>query len=240
MYSDLKISDFFRRIKLLIRSHIEIPWMYSSRNTYERVNCHGIKFYIPQDLLVYHEIYIQKQYGEKFRGNILDIGANTGLFAFYALENGASKIYTYEPYEPVYQVMLNRIRDLNETRIIPHNCLVYSETGYFPYNGIHTSGYVSDDSPHNVQSISILDIVNNNIDLVKMDVEGSEYPIIKSLYEGDKLKLVNTYYVEIHDTGMTEGKTSEIFEMFEECGFSNTFDLKICEQPYVHMLHFTK
>ena len=113
----------------------------------------------------------------------------------------------------------------------------------FPYCGLHTIGYVPDkldNITHMVISVKASDVIDYTFSAVKMDCEGSEYPIIKDLYDTHKLENVSEYHVEIHDMAMTKGKVQEIFSMFKEREFNCIGDIPLLDSPYVHMLRFQK
>jgi len=243
MYQYPSVGEFIEHIDLMRLAHREFPLLFGGNNDFDKCNFHGLKYYIPRDLLTFREIYVDKYYGDKFTGKVLDVGSNTGLFSFYALSHGATEIVAYEPFEPVYNTMLDRMRILHESRITHYNKLLYNSNSMFPYCGLHTIGYVPDSSEnitHMVASVKASSVVDPTFSLVKMDCEGSEYPIIKDLYDNHKLDSVPEYHVEIHDMAMTKGKINDIFNMFEEREFDCTGDIPLLDSPYVHMLRFQK
>lgn len=236
------IKKYWRHHAIQRRARSEFPMLFQGLNDYEKHYVFGHEYFIPRDLETFREIYMDQQYGDTFSGKILDIGSNTGLFCFYALAHGASSIVAYEPYEPVYNVMVDRIRLLGETRIEHHNRLICDGDGLYPYRGMHTIGCISrDEEDHFVESDSIDYVtLGSDFSTIKMDCEGSEYPIIKKLYNYGLLGVIPTYFVEIHDMSLTAGHVNDIFNMFEECGFKVTRNDKLLDSPYVHMIHFRR
>ena len=51
-----------------------------------------------EDIRTLIEVFVRKTYGEIAPGAlVVDIGANIGLFAVYAVEQGAARVLAYEP-----------------------------------------------------------------------------------------------------------------------------------------------
>lgn len=240
MHSNLSDVSFLSQIRMLERSKIECPFMYDIYNEFYYECYQGYKFYTPMDLNTYREIYVDQQYGDSFTGTLLDIGSNTGLFAFFALSHGAKKVVCYEPYFPAYNVMDRRLYSMKETRIKANNCAVYDHNGFIPFKPWHTTGCVEEKSNHKVWTVRASSIIDPIYSLVKIDTEGSEYPIIKNLYDTQTLDRTPEYRIEIHDMSATYGKTQDVINMFTCSGYNVISDIEINTDPYVHMLHFSK
>jgi len=125
------------------------------------------------------EIYTEGEYNRfeiKIESGdvVLDCGANVGIFAQYALDLGASKIYSYECDEPHF------------------NCLIQNITSsdFTP-----TLGFVG----HNYYNLS--KILNQHslskIDFAKIDIEGAEWDMFINM-DNEDLKKVNKWAIEFH------------------------------------------
>jgi len=72
---------------------------------------------------------------------------------------------------------------------------------------VRLSGYLSD----------------KTVDLLKIDIEGSEAQVINELATANVLKNVDQLVIEFHHFGSVENKLSEIIKALEESSFSITF-----------------
>ena len=140
---------------------------------------------------------------------VLDIGANIGNVSNYILEKTNTTIFAFEPNRLCFEIMVRRLID-NE-RIKIYNLAVSNYQGmselYLHKNskGINDFNYIESSSLKNqkdnlakeskvmINVINISEILSkfNEIDLVKIDVEGSEYEILPALItEQHKIKNV--------------------------------------------------
>lgn len=174
------------------------------------------------DEIIYNEIYVNNSY--KIKSDIsnyivIDIGCHAGFFIKLTIENGAKFVDAYEMLPDSYsQCVLNTQNynnvevsnyvvwrsDLEETKLPVQNDKTYSLI-----NGVHilnTGGNTlllnnSTKETIDIQTIKFDRIIDKNynkfgrVDLVKIDCEGSEYPI---LYTSDKLDLINNMVIEYH------------------------------------------
>jgi hypothetical protein len=60
--------------------------------------------------------------------------------------------------------------------------------------------------------------LNKEIDLLKIDIEGAEYEVIKDCK--DKLKFIKNLFVEYHSTFEDQHKLVEILSIINDAGFN--------------------
>lgn len=160
------------------------------------------------------EIFIHEEYvinGKTIvdKGDtVLDIGANFGFFSLYALENGANKIYSVEPFPQAFENVVNLSKDFN---IFPINKAVSSKSEdlYMSINpSCSASNCLSDynDIFNNdgekllVKTIDINDLiksVDSYIDLLKIDCEGAELDIFENI-KPENLNKIGKMVIETH------------------------------------------
>ena len=174
------------------------------------------------------EIFIHNEY--QFEGKsvvdkndiVLDIGANFGFFTLYAIENGASKIYSVEPFPDAYE----NIKNLSEKLpIIPINKAVSSKTDNVIMS-LNTGGSASNClSEYNtifnnngehivVEPINIntlIESIGSNIDLLKIDCEGSELDIFESITT-ENLNKIRKMVIETHSDYIDTFIKNKLFE----------------------------
>ena len=138
---------------------------------------------------------------------ILDIGANIGDVTDVIMKNYNPNIYCYEPNISCYNYMLKRFKKNSKIKIF--NVAVSNFTGktflYFHKKSNNISEFNERSSLKKekdgldinkkieVNCINIKEILekHNQIDLIKIDIEGSEYEVMPEIIKNkDKIKMV--------------------------------------------------
>jgi len=147
---------------------------------------------------------------------ILDIGAHIGSFAFLCLSMGAKKVYAFEP-DPdnFFALKQNMSKNFDEDRFELHNEAVWRSdddaedipySGYFDNTGggnvlfgksnlyDRTDSYLVPTVPFD----KVLSEIEEKIDLLKLDCEFSEFPI---LLTSKKFNDITHVIGEFHEIG---------------------------------------
>lgn len=124
---------------------------------------------------------------------VFDIGAHIGSFSILAANKGAT-VYAFEPEKNNYLLLLKNIKINNlENKIIPFDFGVYSQNQELKlYESSNTGGHsiINNSNQFNqkYQLIKLKTLENickelkiDHIDLLKIDIEGSEYDLFKNL-----------------------------------------------------------
>lgn len=134
---------------------------------------------------------------------VLDLGANKGEFSKTISEKFGCKIYAVEPVPHLFKL-------IEETDFIKK--ILVAVAGKSGVMNIHlpddrcATTYNKkmgiNEKSINVEALSLGDLMRkfgiNKIDLIKMDVEGEEIPILESL-EPEELRKINQWTIEFHD-----------------------------------------
>jgi FkbM family methyltransferase len=158
----------------------------------------------PQHKFVVDEIYNQNCYGiepNELEGRtIFDVGANVGIFVKYALEHGAKRVVAIEANPIVFQELYKNFGTTPNVTII--NAAVYDnskQTVLLDDNG--TLSRVSDEGSVSIQTITLNSLVKycepTEEILLKIDCEGSEYPILLNSLPDD-IRRFKIIYAEFH------------------------------------------
>jgi len=142
------------------------------------------------DLVTVLAVFGRKEYGQiPEQGVVIDVGAHLGSFALYAAMNRARKVYCYEPDPTLHGVLAHNIRSNNlDNSISSRQAAVVGKTtgrvAFYPEG--NASGHVArreyDTDGVTVDAVTLAEIILDNnlqeVDLLKLDCEGSEYGII--------------------------------------------------------------
>ncbi|MCR4344585.1 MAG: FkbM family methyltransferase [Candidatus Scalindua sp.] len=152
---------------------------------------------IKQDIKILKYTFLHDEYGKylpEIKGKIvLDIGGYIGDTAVYFSNLGASMVYVYEPHPVLYQILTKNIELNNLKNVKTINCGASNENSIIftkedtLYNGpTGTFGLKlskeREGKTVEMKVISFKEIVKNigEIDFMKMDCEGCEFPALLS------------------------------------------------------------
>jgi FkbM family methyltransferase len=177
------------------------------------IKVNGLKFYVRQGTSdektvievvknnTYEKRGITIEKGEKW----VDLGGNIGAFTILAISKGAT-VTTYEPDPQSYQMILKNLALNNLTSTVINKAVVCHNKG-FDYLSISKTNQFWRNSlmkdmgggTIKVETINFKDCIKSG-DCVKMDIEGSEMPIIEKWnIEGVK-KMVYEWSFDIDDS----------------------------------------
>ena len=204
------------------------------------------KFLVPSKALylVFKEIFVSDFYNidqlvASIPANpvIIDIGANAGYFNIMLFSKiKAGTVYAYEPIPSNYELFKKNIK-LNpslENHIHLHNKAVTgapAETVQLfmeeaSDNSVIASVYADFDDQNKfsliVPAITLSGIIEENklfhVDLIKIDCEGSEYPIIYETPD-ETWNKINMLTIEVHNLDDQKRNTGYLQKFLEEKGY---------------------
>jgi FkbM family methyltransferase len=168
---------------------------------------------------------------------VVDVGMNIGLASVYlAKENWAKKVYAFEPFRDPYA----RSRETFESNPTLKNKIFARNAGLSDRNEKLTVRYstegtiamgVKGAASGPVQQIEVLDAgeifesictearTNNLGVVVKLDCEGSEFPIIKRLAECSLIDRIDVFMVEWHKGWSPDAKLRDLTDPLRASGF---------------------
>jgi FkbM family methyltransferase len=144
---------------------------------------------------------------------VLDVGANIGYYTILTarLVGKQGRIYSYEPYEPSFQVLNENIRINNISDIVaPYNVAVSTENSVKKLHrgrgtNLHTlETFNNTNGSIEVTCVDIIDVLKNigsRIDLLRMDIEGHEREIFSRFSDEVMNVLPRRILFEIHPIG---------------------------------------
>lgn len=173
---------------------------------------------------------------------VMDIGANIGLFSYYSILKGASKVYAFEPgLSQAYAIRDN----FGTLPIVVEQKAVSKKNGTLKLRKHKTVSVLTDifseeenDDFEIVECPCInlsyyCDINNiNKINFLKMDCEGAEYEIFDTLSDDFLENSIDKIHMEFHLN--INDKVLEIVNRLKKCGFEvKSPDLK-SEVGFLH------
>jgi FkbM family methyltransferase len=160
---------------------------------------------------------------------VLDIGANYGFFSLYSVERGASKVISMEPFPKTYECLRDNVESFPE--ILTINKAISDKEGTFEFvsdpnycgaNYLLSNSSISednifikpgDDNVFTVETTTINQVIEDygldRIDFLKVDCEGGELDLLKTISDENLLKVRKTV-VEYHSKEIGEFVKSKL------------------------------
>jgi len=144
---------------------------------------------------------------------VVDIGAGIGEFTLFAAHQGKqSRVFAFEPFPESYRLLLENLRANHIDRVQAFHMGVWSESGKLaldlsPREPLQLKSravsHSATDQQVLVDCISLEDLFRKldleKIDLMKLDCEGAEYPILYSSPK-DVFDRIDRIVMEYHDS----------------------------------------
>ncbi len=117
----------------------------------------------------------------------LDLGAHAGYYTLlYKSLTKETTVYSFEPVDSNFQFLQKHIKINNFKNVIQFNKAVADTEGVLRFaRGNSVGGKLSMDGDMNVTAVKLSRLIDEKIiefpDLIKMDIEGAEYQVLKDL-----------------------------------------------------------
>ena len=130
---------------------------------------------------------------------VFDIGANTGLFSLVAAAAGAKQVFAFEPVPRIFSILcknvtINSMSTIRCQQLAVGNAdsqaILFDPGGAIPYSASLSQTFSSRCFGNNLTEISVFTVTVdsfvknkkiNNINLIKLDVEGYEEEVLKGM-----------------------------------------------------------
>lgn len=201
-----KQMGFYQTFKFLIKTTLfESIQIYNTKNCKYPVHVRGKT----SDKKSFEQIFISEEYNIDFENhqtkkiNIIDAGANCGHAALYFKSKfPKSKIICIEPEETNIEMIKINTKKIKEIIIIKKG-LWYKKTNLIIINKKEKWSFiVKEYKKGDIGAISISDIIKRyrlkSVEILKIDIEGSEKKIFENLNE-KITRIVKWIIVEPHD-----------------------------------------
>ncbi|WP_461088716.1 FkbM family methyltransferase [Spirosoma gilvum] len=183
---------------------------------------------------LFQEVFVEGDYFFEHSNNspqIIDCGANIGMSILYFKKlYPKCKIIAFEPNPFTFELLCKNMTENNLTDVSLYNVALANNVEPLDF-------YLSDDlgtlhgslftgrggeKKYTVQTARLSSFITDEIDVVKIDVEGAESQILADLQANRKLPLPSKYLLEYHHL-MNKSDIphlSDFLKPFEETGYS--------------------
>ncbi|MFN4315821.1 MAG: FkbM family methyltransferase [Chitinophagaceae bacterium] len=189
-----------------------------------------IHFTDPQAfLLSVRELFIEEIY--RFRPStpnprILDCGAHIGMSILFFKHNYPGAVITaFEPDSANFALASKNLDswNLKNVEILPKAIWIHNEEIQFQQthdmgSSIVDSGEISSDAVVRIPCQRLRDLLEGEIDFLKLDIEGAEYEVIKDC--GDRLRNIKNIFLEYHGNYDEMYKLTTMLQILTEQNFA--------------------
>jgi FkbM family methyltransferase len=167
--------------------------------------------------------------------NVIDVGASVGLFTRYMLNKGAERVTSVECDERSITALVSNFSQNPRVNIVPkalsgeegEKTLYWREdnplVNSLDFEGSEFSK-IADFSSKTVQSTTLENLIKDlnwdKIDLLKIDIEGSEWDVIDST-SNNTFESISKILLEYH---WPNGRLQQVIERFTSLGFKHIFE----------------
>jgi hypothetical protein len=152
---------------------------------------------------------------------IVDCGSNIGLSAIWFLQNyPGCELTCYEADSRIAKIAKANIQRAGFSADHVVNAAVWTEDGKIGFSSSgDDKGSVSRESEQSVDCIDLSRAIPEETGLLKMDIEGAEFPVLKKLFQSGAINRVKRIAVELHDVDEHLVEFAELLECFNKSGF---------------------
>ncbi|POY41225.1 FkbM family methyltransferase [Flavobacterium alvei] len=171
------------------------------------------------------ELFIDEVYKFTAKSNnpkIIDCGSNIGLsIIFFKRMYPSAEIIAFEPDNDIYKISEYNLNQfgINDVKLFQKAVWIKEEPLVFAKKG-SLSGHIVRERTENtieIKTVRLKDFLSQKIDFLKIDIEGSEYDILKDC--GESLKNVDNIFVEYHSFAENPQMIGELLMILKNAGF---------------------
>ena len=189
---------------------------------------------------MYREIFLQRIY--EFRAMrrdplIVDGGANVGLaIAFWQRLFPECRVLAFEPDPTIYSVLKRNVERSEFANVTLEEKALWSSSTSLEFlsEGSNASRLAQSDdrATTRVQTVRLRDYLNQEIDFLKLDVEGAETEILKDC--ADRLERVRNLFVEYHSFESQPQVLHSLLTILANAGFRiHVHPIFTSSQPFI-------
>jgi len=184
-------------------------------------------------LLLFEEIFINREYWFSTPNAapvVIDCGANIGMaLLYFKTLYPDAQILAFEPDVLTFEVLAKNVHDNGIQNVSLMNCAVAASAGEqsFYYDPAQPGAFVMSLRQERIKAATQLvhctvlsEYVTGVVDLLKIDVEGVEGPVLDDLHRSGKLAQIDQLIAEYHHhISHAEDNFSQFLHVLEDNGF---------------------
>lgn len=137
---------------------------------------------------------------------VFDLGGYVGDFAHELNEKYGCLVYLFEPHPKFYDTCVKRFA--NNEKVIPLNYGLSDIQGEFVLSDSADGSSFLNPNHREIEGLKcqlreffsvLVDFDIKKIDLMKINIEGGEYPLLKHIAKNNKLDVVSEYQIQFHN-----------------------------------------
>jgi FkbM family methyltransferase len=180
----------------------------------------------------YRQIFVERIYDVGALGKaptILDCGGNIGLSVIaFKRRYPLAHIVTYEADPAIAEMLARNVKalELADVTVVPAAVGASEGLVSFVSNGAdggHVVPSIDDSQPIaeaiRVPAVRLSERINGPVDLLKLDVEGSEFDVIAELCQSGRIAHVKALICEVHGSPAMQPRFAELWEHLSRAGF---------------------
>ena len=137
---------------------------------------------------------------------VLDLGAYHGKWASRVYELYQPRIYMYEPDPPSVRKLQNMFAGNDDVELREYGLGARDDQLEMIQKGMGSSFYGKNTGGHNVVTVPVRDVAaelealgHEQIDLIKLNIEGGEYDVMERLIETGWMPRVRIFMIQFHE-----------------------------------------
>jgi len=171
---------------------------------------------------------------------IIDCGSNIGLSIFYfKVRFRNAEIIAFEADKDIFGLLESNIREFEIKDVRLYNSAVWFKDGYkdFYKEGGFSGRIPKKGDPVNssIETVNLAKFINSKIDLLKIDIEGAETLVVKSIES--KLSFVDRIFIEYHSHTSEPQDLQIILEVLSDNGFRYFIkEAYVSDNPFIKVI----
>jgi FkbM family methyltransferase len=180
---------------------------------------------------MFNELFVSEVYGVKGmpeHPRIIDCGGNIGLSTiWFKLNYPSADLTVFEADPALADILEENVRNLGLQSVEIVKAAVSDRSGQarFARDRSLTGHIVLDensDKELTIECVRLSDRLDKPVDLLKVDIEGSEFGLFKDLCQTGKIDLVRNVICEVHGNSRVQDQIHQLTSSWRQAGFKLT------------------
>jgi FkbM family methyltransferase len=155
---------------------------------------------------------------------IIDCGANIGVSVIFFKEKYPNaKVIAFEPDKEIFSILKENIESFGYSNVSLIDKAVWNKTEELTFYtegalaGSITTDFTRSNNHIKISAVDFLQYIDQPIDLLKIDIEGAEYIVLKHI--SNKLSFVKHLFVEYHSERSKPQELDDLLTIIKQAGF---------------------